>query len=141
MVLPLIARAAAAAAKRYGMGAARETGKKSGGFLKGTEKQKEVQQLRNRSRDIGRAQGAAAAGTAAAAGASRSSKDDEVDAAIKSAKSAMKRARQEEAMDDLELRGVRGMMGGGKVKGYAKGGMVCRGGGAAERGTKFRGVK
>lgn len=34
-----------------------------------------------------------------------------------------------------------GMMKGGKVKGYAKGGMVCRGGGSAERGTKFRGVK
>lgn len=29
----------------------------------------------------------------------------------------------------------------GEVGYYAKGGMVCRGGGAAERGTKFRGVK
>jgi len=35
------------------------------------------------------------------------------------------------------------MMGGGMVKGYAMGGKVggCRGGGAALRGTKFRGVK
>ena len=133
MVLPLVARAAAAAAKRYGMGAARETGKKSGGFLKGTEKQKEVKQLRNRSRDIGRAQGAAAAGTAGAAGASRSSRssrDDEVEAAMNSAAKSVKRARQEEAMDDLELRGVRV---------YKDGGMVRNAGRAQVSGKAFRG--
>jgi len=33
-----------------------------------------------------------------------------------------------------------GMKGGGSVKGYKKGGSVARGGGAATRGTKFKGV-
>lgn len=64
MPISLIARAAAmaakSAAKRYGIGAARETGKKSGGLLKGTGAQKETAQLRNRSLDTGRAQGAVA---------------------------------------------------------------------------------
>jgi len=38
---------------------------------------------------------------------------------------------------------AKGMMGGGMVKGYEMGGKVgsCRGGGAALRGTKFRGVR
>ena len=36
---------------------------------------------------------------------------------------------------------VKGYMGGGKVRGYKDGGGVCRGGGAAVSGTKFRGVK
>ena len=36
---------------------------------------------------------------------------------------------------------VKGYMGGGKVRGYKDGGGVCRGGGAAVGGTKFRGVK
>jgi hypothetical protein len=46
--------------------------------------------------------------------------------------------------EDLEAgRYAEEMMGGGMVKGYAMGGKVgsCRGGGAALRGTKFRGVK
>ena len=36
---------------------------------------------------------------------------------------------------------VRGYKNGGKVRGYKDGGGVCRGGGAAVGGTKFRGVK
>jgi hypothetical protein len=36
---------------------------------------------------------------------------------------------------------VKKMMNGGKVMGYKDGGEVCRGGGAATSGTKFRGVK
>jgi hypothetical protein len=36
---------------------------------------------------------------------------------------------------------ARGMMGGGMVRGYMDGGEVCRGGGKAISGTKFRGVK
>jgi hypothetical protein len=36
---------------------------------------------------------------------------------------------------------ARGMMGGGMVRGYMDGGEVCRGGGKAMSGTKFRGVK
>ena len=36
---------------------------------------------------------------------------------------------------------VKGYKGGGKVRGYKDGGGVCRGGGAAVSGTKFRGVK
>jgi len=36
---------------------------------------------------------------------------------------------------------VKKYMGGGKVRGYKDGGGVCRGGGAAVSGTKFRGVK
>jgi hypothetical protein len=46
--------------------------------------------------------------------------------------------------EDLEAgRYAEEMMGGGMVKGYEMGGEVgrCRGGGAALRGTKFRGVK
>ena len=35
---------------------------------------------------------------------------------------------------------VKKMMNGGKVMGYKDGGEVCRGGGAATSGTKFRGV-
>ena len=36
---------------------------------------------------------------------------------------------------------ARGMMGGGMVRGYMDGGEVCRGGGKAISGMKFRGVK
>ena len=36
---------------------------------------------------------------------------------------------------------ARGMMGGGMVRGYEGGGEVCRGGGKAMSGTKFRGVR
>lgn len=36
---------------------------------------------------------------------------------------------------------VRGMKKGGAVRGYSEGGSVCRGGGAAVGGTKFRGVR
>ena len=43
--------------------------------------------------------------------------------------------------DILRGRGVKGFKNGGKVRGYGKGGGVCRGGGAAISGTKFSGVK
>ena len=45
------------------------------------------------------------------------------------------------AKDAQEREKARGMMGGGMVRGYMDGGEVCRGGGKAMGGTKFRGVK
>ena len=54
----------------------------------------------------------------------------EVRSAADSASSTMRRARQEEAMDDLELRGVRG---------YKDGGMVRNAGRAQVSGKAFRG--
>jgi uncharacterized protein YjcR len=48
----------------------------------------------------------------------------------------VKRAKDSQAREK-----ARGMMGGGMVRGYESGGEVCRGGGKAMSGTKFRGVR
>lgn len=48
----------------------------------------------------------------------------------------VKRAKDAQAREK-----ARGMMGGGMVRGYEGGGEVCRGGGKAMSGTKFRGVR
>ena len=54
----------------------------------------------------------------------------------RSRKKNVKRAKDAQAREK-----ARGMMGGGMVRGYMGGGEVCRGGGKAISGTKFRGVK
>ena len=55
-------------------------------------------------------------------------------------KSKMKDIIKEKAAQEREEQYGGGLKGGGNVKGYKKGGSVARGGGAATRGTKFKGV-
>ena len=55
-------------------------------------------------------------------------------------KSKMKDIIKEKAAQEREEQYGSGLKKGGKVKGYASGGSVARGGGAATRGTKFKGV-
>ena len=55
-------------------------------------------------------------------------------------KAKMKDIIKEKAAKEREEQYGGGLKGGGSVKGYKKGGSVARGGGAATRGNKFKGV-
>ena len=69
---------------------------------------------------------------------------DMSDAAARSAAQKVLGDMQGEAKDKYKKRQAEGkenFKSGGKIKGYKKGEMVCRGGRAATRGTKFSGVK